>query len=361
MKLSRAFPCSAEADPVSTGRFSALNFRRMTVVSCIVFATHLPGLFALQKLGGGLLSLRLAIAAFAAAYALLSYHMYRGKSAPPFIQRILPETFWYFFSLSMLPYYIAPRFMSAQIVVAVTCAVLISAQIYSSRQILFHFSFNAVAGMCAAALTRADMEMYDAVLIINMISLALALSVHRDYFRIVGELYHDAQTDDLTGLLNRRAGTVRTKALWKQCGRMQGACAALMMDIDFFKSYNDAFGHLRGDAVLVSVARVLKTSFSRSTDVVCRLGGEEFLVCASVKDEGEALMLAYSVLKRVEELKIQTAPNGISEHITISIGVSVRIPEKDQAEQMLLEDADKSLYAAKSGGRNSIAIDGRLA
>lgn len=327
------------------------------MVSCFVFTVQLLAAFIPGTTGVGPAAVHIVIAAFAGLYVALGVWTLKSKYSPSKLQLVVSRTFWFFFSLSMLPFYLMPRFASVQTAVALACAVMIAAQIYSVRQILFHFVFHTAVGVCAAAFSNAGAPVYAAVLLINLVCLILALSVHKNYSRIVTELYHDAQTDDLTGLLNRGAGMQRVRTLWKHCGRMRGACAALMIDIDFFKSYNDAFGHLRGDAVLVNVARVLRTSFSRATDVVCRLGGEEFLVCAVVKDEKEALSLARTVLKRVEGLRIRTAPNGVSEFVTVSVGVSVRVPEKDKTERMLVEDADINLYVAKSGGRNRAAIN----
>ena len=170
-------------------------------------------------------------------------------------------------------------------------------------------------------------------------------------------LYADAQTDPLTGLLNRRGGFFGMRTLLELCRRHGRTAALIMFDIDRFKLYNDAFGHAAGDEALCQIARALDGVFGRASDLVFRYGGEEFLAVCSVSDAAAARMLAERARRAVKELAIQTVPGDIESALTVSVGVAVYQPGADAGavdEDQLLEMADLALYAAKSGGRNRV-------
>ncbi len=161
-----------------------------------------------------------------------------------------------------------------------------------------------------------------------------------------------AITDDLTGLYNRRQAMHRLEEHWAMCNRYQRTVSVISVDIDNFKHINDAHGHSAGDVVLQGVAEALRQCV-RSTDTVCRIGGEEFLIIlpCQTTQEGEicAQRCRAAVAERVfqhEELKIRT---------TISLGIASRRPDMVQAAD-LLKEADDALYAAKRAGRNTYRI-----
>ena len=156
--------------------------------------------------------------------------------------------------------------------------------------------------------------------------------------------------DGLTGAFNRRcldqrlAGEGETTPL-----------AALMVDVDFFKHYNDTYGHQAGDACLVRLVRELESAV-RSTDGVYRYGGEEFVVLlpgASMKD---AALLAEILVKRVRNMGIAHSASGVNNVVTVSIGVAARGPESPLSGEALLKHADEALYRAKAEGRNRVAL-----
>jgi putative two-component system response regulator len=159
-----------------------------------------------------------------------------------------------------------------------------------------------------------------------------------------------AITDDLTGLYNRRQAMHRLEEHWALCDRYQRPVAIVSIDIDHFKSINDAHGHSAGDLVLQGVAEVMRQCV-RTTDTVCRIGGEEFLIILPCQTLQEAEVCANRCRIKVAERIFEY--NGISIKTTISAGIACRRADMAQAAD-LLKEADTALYAAKHAGRNTI-------
>jgi diguanylate cyclase (GGDEF)-like protein len=166
------------------------------------------------------------------------------------------------------------------------------------------------------------------------------------------KLQRAAWTDALTGLYNRRYAMDYLGRAWDEATRTGKPLACLLIDIDHFKRVNDTHGHDVGDQVLQETARVLR-SLLRSTEVVCRLGGEEFVVIGSGLDQETALLCAERLRAGVEQQVIE-APTGALE-VTLSIGVAVRTAHTPGPSQ-LLKEADEAVYAAKQGGRNQVCV-----
>lgn len=161
-------------------------------------------------------------------------------------------------------------------------------------------------------------------------------------------LEHDALTDLLTGVPNRRAGLNALSQAWLGTTRSGQPLSAMVIDIDHFKSVNDNYGHAVGDIVLKEVARSIQAA-ARRDDSVCRFGGEEFLVVCQNTDVNSALQAAERLRKKVRSLKIKVADADIQ--ITISVGVACKESAMADANAMV-NAADKALYAAKQSGRD---------
>lgn len=160
-------------------------------------------------------------------------------------------------------------------------------------------------------------------------------------------------TDDLTGLENRRAAYTDLNREWQRHVRDKLKLSVMMIDIDYFKDYNDTYGHLAGDQSLKSVADVLKGSFNRPADIVARYGGEEFLAILPNTD-AESELLAEQCCRAVEGMRIPHEKSRVSRYVTISIGVTTLLPDNSSDIHLLLDRADQALYAAKSAGRNRV-------
>ncbi|CAM2850509.1 sensory box (GGDEF/EAL domain) regulatory protein [Legionella steigerwaltii] len=159
--------------------------------------------------------------------------------------------------------------------------------------------------------------------------------------------------DGLTGIANRRRFDDVLKQEWKCALRNAQPIAMIMMDIDFFKRYNDSLGHLAGDDALKRVAHALKDRVSRSTDLLARFGGEEFTCILPNTPIAGALKLAEELRQAVHALKLPHPDSEISRFVTISVGVAECIPQKDSP-TYLLGLADDALYRAKTLGRNRV-------
>ncbi len=169
------------------------------------------------------------------------------------------------------------------------------------------------------------------------------------------ELERLAWIDGLTGISNRRRFDQRFFDVCKYAKRNKRCISILLLDIDFFKQYNDHYGHLKGDEVLKKVARTLEQSASRPLDLVARYGGEEFVILVTDSSEAEGAILAEKVREKIEELAIPHIKSTIHKALTVSIGVTTSSNKDSEFDcRKLLEVADRCLYEAKSMGRNKV-------
>ena len=168
------------------------------------------------------------------------------------------------------------------------------------------------------------------------------------------ELHREAVTDPLTGLYNRRFLMERLRSEVDSLDRYGGACSVIMLDLDYFKRYNDTYGHVAGDEVLEQLAEVCRTE-ARDADVVARYGGEEFTVVLPDTSWREALDAAERIRKAVESAAFedeQVLPRG---RLTVSLGVA-GYPEHAETADRLIQMADRALYRAKEAGRNCVRV-----
>lgn len=162
--------------------------------------------------------------------------------------------------------------------------------------------------------------------------------------------------DGLTGISNRRRLDESLPRLVAEARREKRPLSVLMLDLDYFKDYNDRYGHLKGDEALRSIADILQDSIERASDLVARFGGEEFIAVLPNTDKRGALRVAERIRSRVENAAIPAeSPNGASV-VTISIGVFAGIPKASAAPEDLIRSADEALYRAKTGGRNRVSV-----
>lgn len=165
--------------------------------------------------------------------------------------------------------------------------------------------------------------------------------------------YKLATTDGLTDLYNHRFFQEQMSMCIADCNRYGRKFSLIMIDIDFFKKFNDTYGHQAGDAVLRGVAHTLKKNV-RSSDIVCRYGGEEMAIILKDTDYAQAFIAAEKICKTIAEKPFKIAAN-TEKQVTISLGVST-YPENGQTTQEMIEFADRGLYAAKENGRNQVGI-----
>jgi diguanylate cyclase (GGDEF)-like protein len=163
--------------------------------------------------------------------------------------------------------------------------------------------------------------------------------------------YHD----QLTGQYNRMYLTKEIPLLIKQVARDNGSVGAIMIDIDFFKLFNDTYGHLEGDQCLSRVAQLISSVMKRPKDAVIRFGGEEFLIILPYIDSAGASLLAQELVEIVRKAEIPHS-HGIGNKVSISVGYTVWQANKVAKEgvEALIEEADVKLFEAKEQGRNQV-------
>ncbi|WP_342116610.1 diguanylate cyclase [Pseudoduganella sp. OTU4001] len=164
-----------------------------------------------------------------------------------------------------------------------------------------------------------------------------------------------SMTDGLTGVSNRRGFDLALEAEWRRAARTGQPLALSMLDVDYFKKYNDRYGHLAGDATLRAVAELITSHGRRSSDLVARYGGEEFALLSAATVGSDAIGVAQAICSELARLKIphDASPFG---HVTISIGVAVLVPNEHSRPEQLLRLADEALYRAKQRGRNQAQL-----
>ncbi|MHC0037980.1 diguanylate cyclase [Pseudoneobacillus sp. C159] len=163
-------------------------------------------------------------------------------------------------------------------------------------------------------------------------------------------------TDSLTKVFNRRYFNRQYKKVFKQYSEKNMTFSLLVIDIDYFKQYNDTYGHKKGDECLIKVANTLVRGV-RTKDIVCRIGGEEFCVILPNTNKDEAISLAERLCKKVQGLKIPHSKSNACRYVTVSIGVSSPSYSGDSIQvdqEKIFIFADQALYQSKKNGRNQV-------
>ncbi len=163
-------------------------------------------------------------------------------------------------------------------------------------------------------------------------------------------------TDGLTGVANRRAFDEALEAEWRRCSRAQVSIALILVDIDHFKNFNDAYGHQEGDACLKQAGAAMQRAAMRPQDLVARYGGEEFAILLPHEDIIGAEGVARKVLEEIAAMGIMHERSSAGPWVTVSMGVASLLPNESQEPSILIKSADELLYQAKGGGRNRYCL-----
>lgn len=189
----------------------------------------------------------------------------------------------------------------------------------------------------------------------------LAIAIHQ------AELYHRleqvnqdlkylASYDSLTGIANRRYFDDYLRTQWKQLAEEQAPLSIILCDLDFFKGFNDTYGHLIGDVALRQVAQAIYTAVQDPTQLVARYGGEEFVIILPYAHEHEAIAVAQTIQAQIQTLQIPHRGSQVSSHMTCSLGIATLIPSEQINCKRLIALADQGLYEAKAKGRNQYIV-----
>ncbi|MCY7406332.1 MAG: diguanylate cyclase [Alkalinema sp. CAN_BIN05] len=170
------------------------------------------------------------------------------------------------------------------------------------------------------------------------------------------ELEKLVNLDSLTQIANRRCFDDRIRFEWERLSREQQPLSLLLFDIDYFKRYNDCYGHQVGDNCLKAIAQALEQTLYRPADLVARYGGEEFVAILPNTDLDGAIIVAEEIRSAIVNLKIPHQNSDISDMVTVSVGITTLIPSPKQKSSTLIQEADIALYRAKQQGRNRSVI-----
>ena len=177
------------------------------------------------------------------------------------------------------------------------------------------------------------------------------------YYEEVEEYLSDlAINDGLTKIHNRRYFDEILSVEWKRARRERSPLSLIMLDIDYFKKYNDTYGHQAGDETLVKVARAISETMRRPADIVARYGGEEFVVVLPNVPQEDAAKMSEIIRAKIEDLEIEHKLSSINKFLTMSLGIASMVPSSDSSPEELLNKADKALYNAKIRGRNCVTV-----
>jgi len=177
---------------------------------------------------------------------------------------------------------------------------------------------------------------------------------HMELKKYKDKLERIAAEDVLTGLATRRRFEDALQSEWRRCRRHQAPLTIAMMDIDFFKPFNDNYGHGAGDDCLRKVGNVLGKQVKRAADLVARYGGEEFVCVMPETDLAGGMAFGHALRQAVLDLNLTHEHSQVSGQVTMSVGVSSVVPTEDMDPTDLVRSADKQLYKAKENGRNRV-------
>ena len=216
-----------------------------------------------------------------------------------------------------------------------------------------------------AAVRHLDVVTITSFVLISIMGLMLSFICYSgllrklDYKLSLDLAISEAETDPMTGLLNRRGLEHRIENIWALCIRQQIKIAVIMIDIDNFKKYNDAFGHPEGDECIKAVTGMIRKCIRRRTDYGARVGGEEFLVLLTDIEASQAIRWTLNLQKSIADLKIPHASTNFSPYVSISAGISTATVYNDTEFEKLREEADQALYESKRNGRDRIYYHGK--
>jgi len=167
-----------------------------------------------------------------------------------------------------------------------------------------------------------------------------------------GDLAEKVHYDSLTGAYNRYFLEASLRKNIKKLSRSDSILSVIFLDVDYFKQYNDTYGHAAGDNCLVSITDTLLRCITRENDIVARYGGEEFVIVLPHTDEQGAQMVAVKVIRHIMERNIPHEKSEIADRVTVSIGgTTVKVNHKHKATDYI-KRADEAMYISKEGGRN---------
>jgi diguanylate cyclase (GGDEF)-like protein len=202
-----------------------------------------------------------------------------------------------------------------------------------------------------------DLEVETLAQLANQLAIAIQKSeLYEQVQRANAELQHLATHDKLTGLANRRYFDDYLDQEWRRLTRERAPLSLILLDIDYFKPYNDTYGHLAGDACLEQVAAAIRRTIKRPADLAARYGGEEFAVILPNTDLAGAIHAANLMQQEIASARLPHGSSPNHPYVTVSLGIATTYPSQTRQALDLVDQADQALYQAKDQGRNRYAV-----
>lgn len=337
--------------------FTDYNMKRILVTCVIILLLQVVLLtkssffdFPIYILGFWLLTI------LSIVYVLLCLFYYNNvfKNSTKYLYRY----FWSMLCIAFIPYIIKDFATITPPIMMTLCYVLLmTIPILSTKEIISIFIVFGSINMFLCFLYQVTIDIYLYTLFLTSIGLFVSYYVQHQYRTLIEYLKETCDTDYLTGIANRKGGIEKIKAMLILCKRHHIILGVCMIDVDFFKDYNDYYGHLQGDLALQKIAVCFQECMQRKNDIVCRFGGEEFLICFTCHDKREVELIAHRLHVAISKLEIPCCFHETLPNLTISVGASAYLPKEDDSsidEQTIIKRADDALYQAKKNGRNQI-------
>jgi diguanylate cyclase (GGDEF)-like protein len=314
-----------------------------------------------QELNDGLDPLRMtAIVPALLAVLIITYTRYYTRIFDPMVQLLAP-----LFGISIVVEALVASHFGVSVFAVVVLAIV---SLYLMVGMLFYAAVRTAAIVFVAYLIGAqtldlstEQAAYNVVVLFatNIVGATVCYAlekVHRTNYLEARLLTEMACRDGLTGIYNRRMFDEHLDKAWQQASRERVFVALLLVDIDYFKAYNDHYGHQAGDECLKRVAKALAQCARRPLDFTSRYGGEEFAVVLydARRDYVEELMR--NIQQGIEALKLEHEASSIAKHLTVSIGAAWVLPRVERSHFGFIQLADEALYDAKGGGRNRTVL-----
>lgn len=230
-------------------------------------------------------------------------------------------------------------------------------------EIIFIILFDACLSIVFINKDKNFMFLAEVIFISSIITLFISQKEYIAFIKnkiIQMKLTQLSENDTLTGLLNRRGLEDRLDTFFLDCKTKNKYIYALMLDIDFFKNYNDTYGHLQGDECLRIIAESIKNTLESKTNLVIRYGGEEFVAVIAEYDDENVLKIAKEIKEDISNKKIKSGKGVCNPYLTISIGIAKINPNKESSISNLIDNADSQLYLSKNNGRDAISFEGKV-
>ena len=314
----------------------------------------------LERYGAVLMPFSIFIIAAAVIFLIGSSLMLKKGDFPQRTVDVFSTTFWCVLCIGIVPFIIFDSFVRPfpiNMTMLMLCFMMVP--VTEKKRAKIMFGSYTVANLILASFGRPSISYVITLLVICVMGYMFSRHIHVNYLAMITKLTEETRTDYLTLAANRKGGFERSRSTLALCKRHRQICAFYMIDIDFFKAYNDAFGHYMGDNALVNVSRIIQDVFARKSDNVFRYGGEEFAVCASVDSLDTVVYLAERLRKAVENAMIEAGDKSVSDNLTVSIGATAYVPAKTNElvdETFMFSMADMALYEAKQTGRNRVVV-----